>query len=103
VESIRLADHQLKINRKSYNEIQDHRKYYEIRINDRNYKEGDWLILYDYDKITGYSGRVTAVEVISVTQSILLPSMDWVIMSIGLPEEAADEYNEIALKQKGIV
>lgn len=84
-------DHKLKCNRNWFKEIIQGNKFWEIRYNDRHYKRGDFLILFEYEPVTGYSGKSCAVEVISVYESSMIKE-NHVIMSIGHAEEIADEY-----------
>jgi hypothetical protein len=86
-----MTDHQLKINKAWFKEIIQGNKYWEIRFNDRAYQRGDWLILFEYEPVIGYSGRSCAVEVISVYTSTMIKE-NHVIMSIGPAEEVADQY-----------
>lgn len=46
--------HQLKIDPKYYLDVYEGRKRAEIRLNDRDYKQGDFLNLRAWDNKTGY-------------------------------------------------
>lgn len=46
-----METHMLKILPEYYQEILSGRKTYELRLNDRNYKEGDKLILKEWDNV----------------------------------------------------
>jgi hypothetical protein len=94
------TDHQLKCESYFFRQLKADKKTFEIRNNDRDYKVGDWLILFDYNKTVGYTGLVIAHEVINVHQSKLLPD-GFVILSIGHSEEAAEEYYKIAQLKRG--
>ena len=60
--------HELKIEPKYLEAVKGGRKKFEIRNNDRNYQEGDILILRDYDPITQlFSGEIIKVEVTYMT------------------------------------
>lgn len=50
-------DHDIKILPKYFEDIISGRKKFEIRKNDRNYKEGDLFILREYEPGKGYTGR----------------------------------------------
>ncbi|AUR81624.1 TMhelix containing protein [Vibrio phage 1.009.O._10N.261.51.C9] len=49
--------HALKIMPVYFADVLAERKPFEIRKNDRNYRPGDRVILREWDKISGYSGR----------------------------------------------
>jgi len=58
--------HDLKIHPKPYRGVLDGRKTFEIRNNDRDFKEGDTAILYEY--FGGeYSGKETIILITYVT------------------------------------
>lgn len=60
--------HELKIASEFFEAVKDGRKKFEIRKNDRNFQEGDVLILKEYDPITQlFSGEIIKVEVIYMT------------------------------------
>ena len=60
--------HELKIGSEFFEAVKDGRKKFEIRKNDRNYQEGDILILREYDPITQlFSGEIIKVEVTYMT------------------------------------
>ncbi|MGA4724188.1 DUF3850 domain-containing protein [Carnobacterium maltaromaticum] len=60
--------HELKIASEFFEAVKDGRKKFEIRKNDRNYQEGDILILREYDPITQeYLGRIMKVEISYMT------------------------------------
>ncbi|MBC9808167.1 ASCH/PUA domain-containing protein [Carnobacterium maltaromaticum] len=56
--------HELKIEPKYFEAVKDGRKKFEIRKNDRNFQEGDILILKEYDPITQlFSGEAIEAEI----------------------------------------
>lgn len=60
--------HELKIGSEFFEAVKDGRKKFEIRKNDRNYQEGDILILKEYDPITqSFSGEIIKVEITYMT------------------------------------
>ncbi|MFS7388562.1 ASCH/PUA domain-containing protein [Carnobacterium maltaromaticum] len=60
--------HELKIGSEFYEAVKDGRKKFEIRKNDRNYQEGDILILKEYDPLTQlFSGEIIKVEITYMT------------------------------------
>lgn len=62
------AIHKLKIGSVFFEAVKDGRKKFEIRKNDRDFKEGDVLILEEYDPINQqYLGGVIKVEITYMT------------------------------------
>lgn len=60
--------HELKIGFEFFEAVKDGRKKFEIRKNDRNYQEGDILILKEYDPLTQlFSGEIIKVEITYMT------------------------------------
>ncbi|MFS7399016.1 ASCH/PUA domain-containing protein [Carnobacterium maltaromaticum] len=60
--------HELKIGSEFFEAVKDGRKKFEIRKNDRNYQEGDILILKEYDPHTQlFSGEIIKVEITYMT------------------------------------
>lgn len=59
-----MAAHNLKINSQHFGPVKLGLKTAELRLNDRDYKAGDWLILNEYDN--GYTGQQVARKVIHV-------------------------------------
>lgn len=45
-----MKNHVLKIERKYFKEVENHNKTFEIRKNDRDFKEGDTVDLYEIDE-----------------------------------------------------
>ena len=88
-----MTDHHLKINTYWFLEIVNLNKNWEIRKNDRDFKVGDWLILFEYNIGGGYTSGSTACEVLGVHKSSFI-NPDMVILSLGLPEEIADEHKD---------
>lgn len=61
--------HELKTWPKQFHAILDGHKKYEIRVNDRNYTEGDELMLQEWDpKIQQYTGRFLLANVTYMTR-----------------------------------
>jgi hypothetical protein len=89
-----MTEHQLKINRAWFREIIQGNKFWEIRFNDRAYQRGDWLVLFEFEPVVGYTGHSCAVEVIAVHTSSMIKE-NHVIMSIGHAEEIAEEYQDV--------
>jgi hypothetical protein len=64
------AIHYLKIWPAFFEDIHIGLKRFEVRVNDRNYRVGDWLRLREFDPKSGaYTGREELVEVTYVTPS----------------------------------
>ena len=59
-----MAAHNLKIDRQHFGPVKLGLKTAELRLNDRDYKVGDWLILNEYDN--GYTGQQVARKVVHV-------------------------------------
>ncbi|MEG0678930.1 MAG: ASCH/PUA domain-containing protein [Carnobacterium sp.] len=58
------AKHELKIEPKYFEAVKDGRKKFEIRKNDRNFQEGDILVLLEYDKYyEAFTGEKITVEI----------------------------------------
>lgn len=60
-----MATHNLKIDRRHFGPVKLGLKTAELRLNDRDYKVGDWLILNEYDN--GYTGQQVARKVVHVS------------------------------------
>lgn len=88
-----MTDHQLKITTYWFLEILNNFKRWEIRKNDRDFKVGDWLILFEHNTGGGYTSGSTACEVMAVHKSSFV-NPDMVIITLGEPEEIADEYKD---------
>jgi len=59
--------HELKTRKPFFQHILDKKKNFECRINDRNFKEGDYLILKEFRRKT-YTGREVICKVTYVLQ-----------------------------------
>lgn len=60
--------HELKIGSEFFEAVKDGRKKFEIRKNDRNYQEGDVLVLKEYDPINQlFTGEIIKVEITYMT------------------------------------
>lgn len=59
-----MREHELKTDPEPFNALWLGLKRYEVRRNDRDYHEGDWLVLREYDPKTGtFSGREVKTEI----------------------------------------
>ena len=59
-----MASHNLKIHRQHFGPVQLGLKTAELRLNDRDFKVGDWLILNEWDN--GYTGQQVARKVVHI-------------------------------------
>lgn len=59
-----MASHNLKIHRQHFGPVQLGLKTAELRLNDRDFKVGDWLILNEWDN--GYTGQQVARTVVHI-------------------------------------
>jgi hypothetical protein len=67
--------HELKIKRQHYEEIIDLHKTFEIRYNDRRFKNGDWLLLREIlEPDNKYSGEEMMIRILKVKESEFLIS-----------------------------
>ncbi len=77
--------HDLKTWPEAFSLVWDGKKLFEIRINDRNFREGDTLVLREFDKNAGsvglYSGRIIHAEVTCIVRGWGMPS-NLVVMGI---------------------
>lgn len=75
--------HELKIMPKYFNAVVSGKKTFEVRINDRNYKTGDYLALNEYDVTDSvYTGRSCIVYVDYVLNDESYCKSGYVVMSI---------------------
>ncbi len=80
--------HELKTWPVYFQAIVDRKKRFEIRFNDRNFKEGDTLILREFNpKQRHYTGRKVLVNVLYIFQEdhLELLASNLVVMSISDP------------------
>lgn len=74
-----MAYHTLKCDPEFFGPVSLGLKTAEIRLNDRDYKVGDWLILQEYHN--GYSGRQVSRKVVHIAE-VDFVSPGYVLMSI---------------------
>lgn len=79
-----MQEHKLKTWPEYYRAITEGKKRFELRKNDRNFQEGDTLILQEWSPETGYTGRVAKRNVTYILHGgqFGLPD-DMCIMSLG--------------------
>ncbi len=79
--------HHLKTWRKPYKDIDDRIKSFEVRKNDRDYKVGDSLWLYEWDqKKEQYTGSRTLVTITYIMQGVFGLPDEICVMGIKHPE-----------------
>lgn len=91
--------HELKILHKYYVDIERGNKRFEIRKNDRNYMEGDYLALNEIDdEGCKYTGRAMIVKVSYVFEGSSYCKDGYVILGIDIPENGyiASEHSSIS-------
>ncbi len=77
--------HDLKCVQPFFNEIEEGRKPFEIRFNDRNYRVGDTLRLHEFDReAQTFSGRTVVLDVTYLTDYEQRPG--YVVMAVKLPD-----------------
>jgi ASC-1-like (ASCH) protein len=75
--------HELKIHPEHYQEITLGLKKVEVRLNDRNYQEGDILLLNEYNpKAMRYTGNQDIKKVSYVIKDVAGLAPDYVILQI---------------------
>jgi hypothetical protein len=74
--------HELKTLPKYFQAVEKGIKTFEIRRNDRNYKCGDVLILKEYSKDVGYTGKEITVKVLYILNEQPFVPPEYVCMSI---------------------
>jgi len=72
--------HCLKIWPEFFQPVWDDLKLFELRHDDRGYRAGDILILQEWSKDRGYTGREITVHVVYILSGLGLQK-DWVVMS----------------------
>ncbi|REH00292.1 DUF3850 domain-containing protein [Flavobacterium aquicola] len=78
--------HELKIHPEYYKDVLLGLKKVEIRFNDRNYQEGDLLILNEFDpKTEKYSGSFEIRKVDYIIRDVAGLASSYVIMQISKP------------------
>ncbi len=73
--------HDLKILPEHFEPVVTNEKKAEVRFNDRNFKEGDYLRLLEWGPDSGYTGRMVARMVTHVAD-LSSWKKDWVLLSI---------------------
>lgn len=76
-----IKTHHIKLASQYYNDVEQRLKNFEIRFNDRHYREGDWLVLKEWHE-DSYTGRECVRQVMRVYELDAIGLKDWVAMSI---------------------
>lgn len=63
--------HDLKIKSKYFKDILINKKTFEIRYNDRNYKENDFLVLNEIDNFGNYTGNIIICKIIYILKDFV--------------------------------
>ena len=93
--------HELKIDPKYFVEIQEMKKTFEVRKNDRNFAVGDFLALNEF-KDREYTGRSLLMRVIYVMDTPDFCKGGYVIMSI-IPCAITDRYEHFQPQQYPVI
>jgi ASCH domain. len=78
--------HDIKIWPEFFDAVQSGRKNFEIRKNDRDYKVGDILLLREWDKELGYTGKAELKRVTYLVQAEFGLPDDICVMSLEPPK-----------------
>ena len=77
--------HDLKIEKKYFNDVVTERKKFEVRKNDRNYQVNDILSLNEYDKDKQiYTGRHISAKVLYILDDSTFLKERYVVLSIAI-------------------
>ena len=87
--------HELKIAPEHFRAILSGEKTFEVRVNDRDYRTGDFLALNEYLE-GGYSGKCVLVQVPYILSDAIYCKDGYVIMSIKPCRICGDDYNRVA-------
>lgn len=74
--------HELKIHCKFFPQVVDLEKRFEVRKNDRNYQEGDFLALNEIDENGAYTGQSVLMRVTYILDDSFYCKDNMIIMSI---------------------
>lgn len=74
--------HELKTINPYFNEVWSGNKTFECRLNDRDFKEGDPVLLREYSDAHGYSGRTISGEIGFVLRDFQGTASGYVVFSI---------------------
>lgn len=78
---MKLKTHFLKLSSMYFDDVEQRRKNFEVRLNDRDYRMGDWLVLREWDG-NGYTGRECVRQVNYMCHLDAIGFENWVAMGI---------------------
>jgi hypothetical protein len=84
--------HELKTLEVYFQPVYAHKKTFEVRTNDRNFKVGDWLYLREIDCNATYTGRMVFAYVSYILDEVVFCAPDMVIMSLRFLIYPKDQY-----------
>lgn len=73
--------HHVKLASQYYDAVESREKNFEIRYNDRDYREGDWLVLREWDGVN-FTGCEVVRRITHVYELDSIGWPGWVAMSI---------------------
>lgn len=77
-----MTTHDLKINQKYYEDVLAGRKSFEVRRNDRNFREKDIVLMQEYDcGVCKYTGRAVICSITYILSDVAGLSKDYVVFS----------------------
>ena len=79
----KLKVHNLKIKPEYFKDVISGRKNFEVRFNDRNFKEGDIIVLEEFDN-KGYTGKYINCEITYVLSDAEYTKENYVVLGIKL-------------------
>lgn len=77
-----IETHWLKIKSEFYDDVERRVKNAEVRYNDRNFKEGDWIVLCEIDE-EGTTGRECVRRIMKMYDLTGIGLNNWVLLCIG--------------------
>lgn len=77
-----MTVHELKILPEYYIQVLMHKKLFELRKNDRNFKTGDILLLKEWSPLDGYSGNCLTKKIVYILENCTGLENGFVILSI---------------------
>lgn len=76
-----MKTHRIKLASQYFDAVQKEEKNFEIRKNDRDYREGDWLILREWDG-SNFTGRKIVRRIVHIYELDLIGFDNWIAMTI---------------------
>lgn len=73
--------HWLRIKSEFYDDVEKRVKNAEVRYNDRNFKEGDWIVLCEFDEM-GKTGRECVRRIMKMYDLTVIGLENWVLLCI---------------------